>query len=153
MNSSDHVQDSEQILLQIVDSIPGLVVLLNAEGQVEFVNRRGLEYFGKTLEELKSWQTADVVPPDDVPPALSAWRHLVETGEPYDFDHRLRRADGVYRWFHSAALPLRDATGHIVRWYNLLTDIDDRKVGEEKLRRSEAYLSEAQTLSRTGTGR
>jgi len=137
MNSSDHVQDSEQRLRQIVDSIPGLVVLLTAEGHVEFVNRKGLEYFGKTLEELKSWETADVVPPDDVPPALTAWRHSVETGHPYDFDHRLRRADGVYRWFHSGALPLRDSKGRIVRWYNLLTDIDDRKRAEEKLRRSE----------------
>src|SRR6266850_4432247 len=151
MNSSDHVQDSEQRLLQIVDSIPGLVVLLNAGGQVEFVNRRGLEYFGKTLEELRSWQTADVVPPDDVPPALTAWRHSVETGHPYDFDHRLRRADGVYRWFHSAALPLTDAKDHIIRWYNLLTDIDDRKRAEEKLRGSEAYLSEAQKLGHTGS--
>jgi len=151
MNSSDHVQDSEQRLRQIVDSIPGLVVLLTAEGHVEFVNRKGLEYFGKTLEELKSWETADVVPPDDVPPALTAWRHSVETGHPYDFDHRLRRADGVYRWFHSGALPLRDSKGRIVRWYNLLTDIDDRKRAEEKLRRSEVYLSEAQILSHTGS--
>jgi PAS domain S-box-containing protein len=151
MNSSDHIRDSEQRLRQIVDSIPGLVVLLTAEGRVEFVNRKGLEYFGKTLEELKSWETAEVVPPDDVPPALTAWRHSVETGHPYDFDHRLRRADGVYRWFHSGALPLSDTKGRIVRWYNLLTDIDDRKKAEEKLRRSEAYLSEAQTLSRTGS--
>jgi PAS domain S-box-containing protein len=151
MNSTDHVQDSEQRLRQIVDSIPGLVVLLTAEGQVEFVNRRGLEYFGKTLEELKSWETEDVVPLDEVPPALTAWRHSVETGHPYDFDHRLRRADGVYCWFHSGALPLRDTKGRIVRWYNLLTDIDDRKRAEEKLRRSEAYLSEAQTLSHTGS--
>jgi PAS domain S-box-containing protein len=151
MNSTDHVQDSEQRLRQIVDSIPGLVVILTTEGQVEFVNRKGLEYFGKTLEELKSWETTEVVPPDDVPPALAAWRHSVETGHPYDFDHRLRRADGVYRWFHSGALPLRDTKGRIVRWYNLLTDIDDRKRAEEKLRRSEAYLSEAQTLSHTGS--
>jgi PAS domain S-box-containing protein len=147
MNSSD----TEQRLRETVDSIPGLVVLLTAEGQVEFVNRKGLEYFGKTLEELKSWETADVVPPDDVPPALTAWRHSVETGHPYDFDHRLRRADGVYRWFHSGALPLRDSKGRIVRWYNLLTDIDDRKRAEEKLRRSEVYLSKAQTLSHTGS--
>jgi PAS domain S-box-containing protein len=72
MNSSDHVRDSEQGLRQIVDSIPGLVVLLTAEGQVEFVNRKGLEYFGKTLEELKNWDTTDIVAPDDVPPALTA---------------------------------------------------------------------------------
>ena len=127
MNSSDHVQDSEQRLRQIVDSIPGLIVLLTAEGQVEFVNRKGLEYFGKTLEELKSWQTADVVPPEDVPPALTAWRHSVETGHPYDFDHRLRRADGVYRWFLARAKAMRDQDGRIAKWFGILTELDQSK--------------------------
>src|SRR6202035_4218423 len=98
MNATDHVRDSEERLRQIVDSIPGLVVLLTVEGQVEFVNRKGLEYFGQTHEESKGWDTANVVPPDDIPLALAAWRHSVETGNPHDFDHRLRRADGVYRW-------------------------------------------------------
>ena len=66
-------------------------------------------------------------------------------------EHRLRRADGMYRWFHARGLPLRDDEGRIVRWYNLLTDIDDRKKAEEKLRRSEASLLDAQRLSRTGS--
>ncbi|HEX7139623.1 MAG TPA: sigma 54-interacting transcriptional regulator, partial [Vicinamibacterales bacterium] len=77
----------------------------------------------------------------------------VETGEPYDYEHRLRRADGVYRWFHSRGRPLRDAEGQIVRWYNLLTDIHARKESEEKLRRSEADLLEAQRLSHCGSWR
>ena len=136
---------------QIIDSIPGVIVILTAEGQVELVNREGLEYFGKTLEELKSWSVQDVVHPDDVPAALTAWRHAVETGDPYNSDHRNRRADGVYRWFHSRALPLRDTNGRIVRWLNLNTDIDERKKAEEKLRRSEAYLAEAQRISHTGS--
>jgi PAS domain S-box-containing protein len=136
---------------QIIDSIPGVIVILTIEGQVELVNREGLEYFGKTLEELKSWSVQDVVHPDDVPAALTAWRHAVETGEPYNSDHRNRRADGVYRWFHSRALPLRDTNGRIVRWLNLNTDIDERKKAEEKLRRSEAYLAEAQRISHTGS--
>jgi formate hydrogenlyase transcriptional activator len=136
---------------QIIDSIPGVIVILTAEGQVELVNREGLEYFGKTLEELKSWSVQDVVHPDDVPAAVTAWSHAVETGDPYNSDHRNRRADGVYRWFHSRALPLRDTNGRIVRWLNLNTDIDERKKAEEKLRRSEAYLAEAQRISHTGS--
>jgi PAS domain S-box-containing protein len=147
----DALRASEMNLRQILDSIPGLIVTLTAEGQVELVNRQALEYFGKTLEELKNWAVQDVVHPDDVPAALTAWKHAVETGDPYESDHRNRRADGVYRWFQSRALPLRDTNGHIVRWLNLNTDIDERKKTEEKLRRSEAYLAEAQRISHTGS--
>ena len=85
--------------------------------------------------------------------AIAAWQHAVETGLPYDFEHRIRRADGEYRWFQSRGLPLRDAGGHVVRWYNLLTDIHARKQSEEKLRRSEADLLEAQRLSHAGSWR
>jgi len=145
------LRESEKSLRLIVDGIAGLVAIMTPEGEVEFVNNQVLEYFGKTLEELKGWSTSDAVHPDDLPQAVSAWRHSVKTGDPYDVDHRLRRADGAYRWFHSRGLSLRDAEGRIVRWYNLLTDIDERRRAEEKLRRSEAYLSEAQKLSHTGS--
>jgi PAS domain S-box-containing protein len=149
--AEDSISASEKTLRLIVDGIAGLVAIMTPEGEVEFVNNQVLEYFGKTLEELKGWSTSEAVHPDDLPQAVAAWRHSVETGDPYDVDHRLRRADGVYRWFHSRGLSLRDAKGRIVRWYNLLTDIDERRRGEEKLRRSEAYLSEAQKLSHTGS--
>ena len=145
------LRESEQSFRLIVDGIAGLVAISTAEGEVEFVNNQVLQYFGKTLEELKGWATSDAVHPDDLPNVVMAWRHSVETGDPYDVDHRLRRADGAYLWFHSRGLCLRDAKGRIVRWYNLLTDIDERKRAEEKLRRSEAYLSEAQKLSHTGS--
>jgi PAS domain S-box-containing protein len=145
------LRESEKTLRLLVDGIAGLIAIMTPKGEVAFVNNQTLEYFGKTLEELKGWGTSDAVHPDDLPQAVAAWRHSVETGEPYDVDHRLRRADGAYRWFHSRGLALRDAKGHIVRWYNLLTDINDRRRAEEKLRRSEAYLSEAQKLSQTGS--
>ncbi len=135
----------------MVDGIAGLVAIMTPDGEVEFANNQVLEYFGKSLEELKGWTTSDAVHPDDLPQAVAAWMHSVGTGDPYDVDHRLLRADGVYRWFHSRGLSLRDAEGRIVRWYNLLTDIDERRRAEEKLRRSEAYLSEAQKLSHTGS--
>jgi PAS domain S-box-containing protein len=127
------LRESEKSVRLIVDSIAGLVAMMTPEGEVEFVNNRVLEYFGKTLEELKSWETSDAVHPDDLPAVFAARRRSLETGEPYDIDHRLRRADGEYRWFHIRGLPLRDTAGHIVRWYTLLTDIDERKRAEEKL--------------------
>jgi PAS domain S-box-containing protein len=113
---------------------------MTPEGEAEFVNNQALEYFGKSIEELKGWATSDAVHPDDLPQAVAAWRHSVETGDPYDVDHRLRRADGVYRWFHSRGLALRDAKGRIIRWYNLLTDIDERRRAEEKLRNENVAL-------------
>jgi PAS domain S-box-containing protein len=73
------------------------------------------------------------------------------TGRPFDVEERLRRFDGVYRWFQSRGLPLRDPEGRILHWYVLLTDIEERKQAEDKLRRSEAFLADGQRLSKTGT--
>jgi PAS domain S-box-containing protein len=149
--SEDCLHESEQSLRLIVDGIAGLVAIMTAEGEVQFVNNQTLEYFGKTLEELKGWSTGDAVHPDDLPQAGAAWMHSVNTGDAYDVDHRLRRADGAYRWFHSRGLSFRDAEGRIARWYVLLTDIDDRKRAEEALQRSQFYLSEGQRLAHTGS--
>jgi formate hydrogenlyase transcriptional activator len=131
---------NEQSLRLIVDSIPGLVCTLNAAGEVELLNRQVLEYFGKTPEELRNWATSDAVHPDDLPRVIDAWRHSVETGQPYVLELRQRRADGVYRWFQSRALPARDTEGRMTGWYMLLTDIDDRKRAEDGLRSNEQSL-------------
>src|SRR2546422_1475848 len=143
--------ESEERFRLIVDTIPGFVCTLSAAGEIELLNRQVREYFGKTTEELKNWATSDTVHPDDLPRLLDAWKHSVETGQPYAYELRQRRADGVYRWFQARGLPLRDTEGRITGWYLLLTDIDDRKKAEEELRRSKAYLTEAQRLSRTGS--
>src|SRR6266478_2986433 len=133
------------------DDIPGPAYLITPAGEVEIVNRQVLEYFGATLEELKGRAIADTVHPDDRADVVAAWRRAVETGHPYDVEARLRRADGIYRWFHTHGFPLRDTDGRIVLWYLLQTDVDDRRQAEERLRQSEAYLSEAQRLSHTGS--
>src|SRR5216683_1710517 len=132
--------ESEQRFRLIVETIPGFVCTLSAEGEVELLNRQVLEYFGKTTEELKNWATSDAVHPDDLPHAIEAWRRSVETGQPYVLELRQRRADGVYRWFQSSALPARDREGRITGWYMLMTDIDDRKRAFEEIANSEAEL-------------
>jgi PAS domain S-box-containing protein len=146
------LRDSEQSLRLIVDGIPGLVVIITVTGEVQLVNRQALNYFGKTVEQLTgSWLTSDAVHPDDLPGVRSAWEHSAETAVPYDVDLRLRRVDGVFRWFRARGLPLREAEGRIVRWCVLLTDVDERKQEEEKLKRSEWLLNEAQSLGHSGS--
>jgi PAS domain S-box-containing protein len=131
---------------QIVDSIPALVAVMTPAGEVEIVNRAVLEYFGKTLEELKGWATTNAVHPDDLPVVVAVWNGAVATGRPYEVESRHRRADGVYRWFNVCGFPMRDKDGRIVRWCVLQTDVDDR-------RRSEALLTgEKQLLEMLARG-
>jgi PAS domain S-box-containing protein len=107
---------SEESFRLIVEMIPGLIAVMTAEGEVEDVNRQVLDYFGRTLEELQRWGTTDAVHPADLPQVRAAWQHAVQTALPYEFEYRIGRADGQYRWFQSRGLPLRNAEGRIVRW-------------------------------------
>jgi formate hydrogenlyase transcriptional activator len=131
--AEEALRASELNLRQVVDSIPGLVCTMNAAGEVQLLNRQVLEYFGKTTEEMRNWATSDAVHPDDRPRVIAAFTSSVETADPYDIEHRCRRADGVYRWFQVRALPVRDMEGRIISWYILLTDIDKRKQAEDRL--------------------
>ena len=136
--AEDALRESERESRLIVDSIPGLVAAFTPGGEVEFVNRPILEYFGKTWRSSSSWGTGGTTHPEDLPRVVELFTQSIASGEPFEFEVRARRFDGVYRWFQSRGFPLRDANGHIVRWYNLLIDIDERKRAEQELRRSEA---------------
>jgi PAS domain S-box-containing protein len=131
---------NELTLRQIVDGISAPLAVMTPDGALEIVNRPILEYFGKTAEELKEWTSTDAVHPDDLPRVLSAWRHSIESGQAFTDEHRQRRSDGAYRWFHVQGLPIRDAESRIVRWCVLQTDIDERKRAEQALSESEREL-------------
>jgi len=138
---------SEHNLRLIVDSMPGLVALLTPAGVVELVNPQLVEYCGKTLEELRLWGTSDTIHAEDLPRVVQVFARSITSGNPYDFETRLRRFDGAYRWFQVRGLPVRDANGRILRWCSLLTDIDERK-------RAEAQLAgEKQLLEMIASGR
>ena len=149
--AEEALRQSEERARLMVDSIDGQIMTATPKGEVEFVNQQVLDYFGKSLEELKDWRTNDAIHRDDLPRALALWTHSVETGDPYQFDQRLRRADGAYRWFRVRGRGLRDAQGHVVRWYVLLTDIDEGKRAEAQVEQSYLRLAEAQRLSKTGS--
>ncbi|HXD33322.1 MAG TPA: PAS domain-containing protein, partial [Pyrinomonadaceae bacterium] len=117
----------------MVDSIPAPVAVITPSGEVETLNQPCLEYFGKTLDELKGWASSDPVHPEDLPQVIEVLTHALETGETYEVESRHRRFDGAYRWFHVRGFPLKDTDGRILRWCVLLTDIDDRKRAEAQL--------------------
>src|SRR6266700_3623846 len=127
------LRDSEREWRLIVDTIPGLVATLTPAGEVEAVNKKVLEYCGRTVEELKQWGTSDTVHPEDLARVIEVITRSMASGAPYEVEERIRRFDGVYRCFQVRGLPLRDSNGRIVRWYVLLTDIDDRKRAEAQL--------------------
>jgi formate hydrogenlyase transcriptional activator len=133
----------------IVDTVPGFLCTMTARGEVEFVNQGILDYTGWTLEQLADWRP--LIHPDEREMVMTRWTRSVQTGHPYDIEHRIRGADGVYRWFHVRGHPLRDTEGRIVRWYNLITDIDERRKTHDKLQRSETFLAQGQSISQTGS--
>jgi PAS domain S-box-containing protein len=90
-----------------------LVVVLAPDGEVEFVNRHGLEFFGQSLEELKHWGTNGAIHPEDLPRLIEHFTQAIASGLPFEWELRGRRSDGVYRWFQSRGHPLREASGRL----------------------------------------
>src|SRR6202035_1147378 len=116
-----------------------------------YANQGALEYFGVDVDQLLSESRINFVHLDDREYFLAKRNKGLLTEAPHEFEARLLRHDGIFRWFLFRRNPLKDERGHILRWYGTGTDIDDRKRAEEALRTSEAYLGEAQRLSHTGS--
>lgn len=131
---------SEERFRLVIDGIDAQVVALTPGGKVEFVNQRVLDYFGKTGDEVWGRPTADAVHPDDLARLLATCSDSAKTGRPYDIDVRLRRYDGVFRWFRIRGRPSHDARGRLVRWYKVLTDIDEAKTAQKKLAEQEKEI-------------
>jgi PAS domain S-box-containing protein len=146
--AEEALRESEHESRLIVDSIPGLIAVLSASGEVERVSQPLLDYLGRSLEELRQWAVDDTIHPDDRPGYLQAFERAFAAGDPVEYEAvRIRRFDGVYRWLNMRGLPLRDRQGHIVRWYFLLTEVDDRKRAEDKIRQSEKEARQLLDLS------
>jgi PAS domain S-box-containing protein len=151
MRSEAALQESEYKLRQIIEAVPGLIWSGGPDGEPTYANQRLLDYVGVQLEDIKNRGWQQFLHPDELPETVKAFDHAVQTGTPYEAVRRLRRADGQYRWEHARIEPLRDREGRIIQWYGLSVDIDEGKKAEDRLRRSEAHLAEAQRLSRAGS--
>jgi PAS domain S-box-containing protein len=143
-------RESELKLRQITETIPGLVWSNGPDGEPTHINQRMLDYSGMGLEDFKNRGWEAFVHPADYPETAEAFWHAIQTGTSYQGVMRLRRADGEFRWHHAGSEPLFDQQGRLVQWYGLCVDIDERKQAEDRLRRSEAYLAEAERLNHSG---
>jgi PAS domain S-box-containing protein len=148
--AEEALRASEIDLGLIVETIPALVWCAAPEGQVTYVNQRVLDYTGASLGSLAQAGWTNFLHPDDLEPTLRAWAHAIATGQPYEVQFRLRRSDGVYRWFQVLGQPLRDSEGHMARWYGLLIDIEGRKNMEEALHDTRTRLSRATQIATVG---
>jgi PAS domain S-box-containing protein len=145
------LQSSEDRLRLVIDTIPAHAWSARPDGGVDFINQRFLEFTGGSMEDMLGWGWGSLVHPDDLTRYVGEWQAAVATGKPMESEARVRRMDGDYRWLLIRNVPLRDEVGNIVNWYGTAIDIEERHRAEDALRRSEAYLAEAQRLSKTGS--
>jgi PAS domain S-box-containing protein len=132
-------QRSESFNL-LVDSIPALIHTARPDGWIDYFNRPGLDYLGATLDDVTGSKWTAFVHPEDVDGIVAQWRACLVSGENIEYETRIRRANGEYRWHLVRVVPLKDEAGNIVKWYGVVTDIENRKRAEGKTREQEAEL-------------
>jgi PAS domain S-box-containing protein len=150
---------SEPLNIQLlVDSIPALIHTSRPDGFLDYFNKPWLEYLGVTLDQMAGWNWTAFIHPEDLDGIVAKWRGSLASGDIFEYEARVRRSNGEYRWMYHRKVPLRDADGKIVKWYGTSLDIDERKATEEQLRRnahalqtSEFYLAEGQRLGHMGS--
>jgi PAS domain S-box-containing protein len=145
------LQRSERELREVIETIPSMAWSAAPDGSAEFFNGRWLAYAGLTADQAQGWGWTVAVHPDDLKALVDYWQTILALGQSGEIEARLRRFDGIYRWFLFRATPSLDENGRVVKWYGTNTDIEERKRAEGALKRSEAYLAEAQRLTHTGS--
>ncbi len=138
--SENTLRQSESQLRLVIDTIPAMAWIVLADGTLDFINQRWLEYTGLSLEQALE-QPTRTVHAEDLPRVMQKWRRDMAAGEPSEDEMRLRRADGEYRWFLIRTAPHFDEQGNILKWYGTSADIEDRKRAEEALRETQAVLA------------
>jgi len=147
----DQQKRADQELRDIFETVPALVWVAQPDGSNAYVNSRYVEYSGMGAAQTAGSGWREAVHRDDIERHEGKWRASVASGKPHESEVRFRRADGQYRWHLDRGVPLRDEDGNVIKWYGVVTDIEDRKCAEEALRRNEHFLAEAQRLSRVGS--
>lgn len=125
------VTPGDRVQGRLADSVPNQVWTATSDGKLDYVNARVLEYFGRTFEQMIGMGWQDVIHPADLEHVLETWTRSLNTGQPYEVEFRLRRADGEYHWHIGRARPECDAEGRVVEWYGSNTDIQDLRAAEE----------------------
>ena len=134
----------------LAESLPEKIFTATADGETYYFNQQWASYTGLPMEEVVRLGWREFVHPDDADEKMARWTHSMKTGQPFEFEHRFRRADGVYRWHLSRAQAMRHANGTISMWVGSNTDVDDLKRAQFELRESESRSRLAIEAGRLG---
>src|SRR5262249_11108745 len=126
---------SEERYRFLTQSIPQKIFTANANGDVDYFNQQWTEFTGLSFDQIRGWGWLQFINPDDVAWNVRRCQHSIDSVEPFQLEHRFRRAGGVYRWHLSRALAMRDAEGRVLMWFGSNTDIDDQKRAEDEISR------------------
>ncbi len=174
--AEEALRESQQRWRSLTEALPQLVWGARPDGWCDYFSTQWTNYTGVSESDLLGWRWMDTLHPDDRQSTRQFWMESVAGRQPYDVEYRIRRNDESYGWFKTRGTPIRDSDGTIVKWFGTCTDISDRKRVEQalkdqelelrqardsleikvmertkELRRNEAYLAEAQKLSKTGS--
>jgi PAS domain S-box-containing protein len=123
----ERLRESEAQLRTLADAVPQLVWMAEPDGHIFWYNQRWYEYTGTSPEQMEGWGWQSVHDPEILPQVVERWSASLKTGEAFEMEFPLKGADGVFRWFLTRVNPLRDSTGHVVRWFGTNTDIDEQR--------------------------
>jgi PAS domain S-box-containing protein len=137
------MRESESKHREIIDTVPLMLWSAAPDGEPTHVNKTILDYSGMRFEDFLNLGWKEFIHPDDFEKTANAFSHAIQTGESYRITHRLRRADGQYRWHDGRGEPLLDKEQRIIHWYGFAVDIDEAKRAEDELRVTQAQLARA----------
>jgi PAS domain S-box-containing protein len=125
--------ESQRYYQALTESLPNLVWTCRPDGYCDFLSRQWVDYTGRPAEEQIGYAWVEQLHPDDRDRVQAEWAQSTSRGDVFDVEFRIRRADGVYRWFKTRAVPLRDSSGACVKWFGSNTDVEDYKRSEQGL--------------------
>ncbi|TDU69312.1 PAS domain S-box-containing protein [Prosthecobacter fusiformis] len=141
---------SESRWRDLAEAMPHLVWTCGPDGAWDFVSPQWCEYTGLQEADQRGFGWSNAIHPEDLPVFESAWNAAAHNHSALDLEVRIRRADGLYRWFKTRAVPVKDSAGNILKWYGSNTDIEDIKLTDSILREREAHLSAIFTQAGSG---
>ncbi|HUG98099.1 MAG TPA: EAL domain-containing protein, partial [Gammaproteobacteria bacterium] len=142
--AAEALRASEAEFRTLAESMPQIVWITRPDGGNIYFNQQWMDYTGLTLEESSGHGWRKPFHPDDQQRAWDAWQLATATNGIYSIEGRLRRTDGIYRWWLVRGVPLQDAAGNILKWFGTCTDIHDLKVAELEILATNRGLRESE---------
>lgn len=132
LEKTKEVRESEEHFRQLSEGLPLLVWTCRGEdGKCDYLSPQWVEYTGIPEDTQLGFGWLEQIHPDDRDQTINAWLQQTKKGTQVEMEFRIRRFDGVYRWFQTIALPLKSSSGKILKWFGTNVDIDDRKLNEQ----------------------